>query len=101
MTKHQMKIWTSFSSTRTTLAWPPSLAENDMLGLGGKAELLRFLKPVANVQTLNTTDEDVFDVAVLVRTLNPKTATTNVKIFKHCAVCVFIPHLKRPFVHVA
>ena len=39
-----MEIWTPFSSMRTTLG--PSLAENNMMGLGEKAELLKWLEPL-------------------------------------------------------
>lgn len=82
-------------------SWPPSLAENNMMRLGEKADLLKCLEPLAQ-RPQNTPDVDVkiFDGAALVHTLDPKTATTSVKTFKDYAECVFLPYLKRQLVHV-
>ena len=83
-------------------SWPPSLAENNMMCLGEKGELLKCLEPLAQ-RPQNTPDVDVkiFDGTALIHTLDPKTATTNVKTFKDYAECVFVPYLKRQLANVA
>ncbi|XP_046379912.2 uncharacterized protein LOC124151470 [Haliotis rufescens] len=83
-------------------SWPPSLAENNMMRLGEKSDLPKYLEPLApRPQTTPTVDVKIFDGAAPVHTLDAKTATTNVKTFKDYAEYVFVPYLKRQLVHAA
>jgi len=75
-------------------AWPPSLAENNSMRYGNKADLLKCLEPFAP-SPLSPPEVDVklFDGAALVHTLEPKNAAFAIKTFKDYADRVFLPYL--------
>ncbi len=75
-------------------AWPPSLAENDSMRHGNKADFLKCLEPlVQHTQMAPEVDVKLFDGAALVHKLEPKKAITLVNTFKDYADIVFIPYL--------
>ncbi len=75
-------------------AWPPSLAENNSMRHGNKADLLKCLEPLApRPETLPEVDVKVLDGAALVHKLEPKHAITVPKTFKDYADNVFLPYI--------
>jgi hypothetical protein len=77
-------------------AWPPSLAENNLMRMGVKAELLGCLEPLApRPPETPTVDMKIIDGAPLVHTLSPKKSNVNVKTFQDYASHVFLPHIQR------
>ena len=75
-------------------AWPPSLAENNSMRHGNKADLLKCLEPLAPSPSLPPEiDMKLFDGAALVHTLEPKNAVSTVKTFQDYADRVFVHYL--------
>ena len=75
-------------------AWQSSLAENNSMRHGNKADLLKCLEPLApHSETLPEVDVKVLDGAALVHKLEPKHATTVPKTFKDYADNAFLPYI--------
>jgi len=72
-------------------AWPPSLAENNSMRHGNKADLLKCLEP--SPSSPPEVDMKLFDGAALVHTLEPKNAVSAVKTFQDYADRVFVHYL--------
>ena len=74
-------------------AWPPSLAENNLMYQGNKANLLKCLEPIAPYPlTIPEVHVKILDGAALVHKLEPKHVSTVVKTFRDCADIVFLPY---------
>ena len=75
-------------------AWPPSLAENNLMYQGNKANLLKCLEPIApHPLTIPEVHVEILDGAALVHKLEPKHVSTVVKTFRDYADIVFLPYL--------
>ena len=76
-------------------AWPPSLAENNMIRHNNKSDLLVCLEALApRPQEIPQIDMRIIDGSALVHTLDPKRSNTLVKTFDDYAHDVFIPPLQ-------
>lgn len=70
--------------------WPPSLSQQGQLRQGNKAELVRCLQGTTELPAESPqVDVKVFDGAVVVQMLHPKTA----RIFKEYVQTVFLPYV--------
>ena len=77
-------------------AWPPSLADNNMMHQGTKSELTSCLEAlVERPQQTPEVDVRILDGAALVHVLDPKKANVQVKTFKDYACQVVVPHVLR------
>ena len=75
-------------------AWPPSLAENNMMRLGNKSDLMRCLEGLVQYpQETPRVDTKIIDGAALVHSLDPNKSNVVVKTFKDYANLVFVPHV--------
>jgi hypothetical protein len=75
-------------------AWPPSLAENNMMRLGNKSDLMRCLEGLVQYpQETPRVDTKIIDGAALVHSLDPNKANVVVKTFKDYVNLVFVPHV--------
>ncbi|MES9884486.1 MAG: hypothetical protein ABW185_26880, partial [Sedimenticola sp.] len=79
---------------RENHAWPPSLADNNVLRAGNKSELLKCLEN-SDEQPLDHPDVKlkIFDGAALVHSLDPKKADKSLKTFDDYSSKVFLPYL--------
>ncbi len=77
-------------------AWPPSLAENDMMRATNKSDLLTCIEPLVPKPTVKPeVDMKIIDGAFLVHTLDPKKSNVVLKTFQDYSQKLFLPYVTR------